>query len=176
MSGILNLLNADDLISKQQQQQHSGITTPTESLSSNSSPKLDYSSPQSTLNSPFQPPATKQLTSNKPLVVLRDQIPKSRINKKILNNKKFVKLAIRRKYSTKKIKNDTKQSKLHIKSLKAGIKVKMTLSNNLFSLYHNLIPFTDNRKFYNLFDTNDYQDEQLNSLSNDKNLISKSWS
>lgn len=97
MSGILNLLNADDLISKQQQQQHSGITTPTESLSSNSSPKLDYSSPQSTLNSPFQPPATKQLTSNKPLVVLRDQIPKSRINKKILNNKKFVKLAIRRK-------------------------------------------------------------------------------
>ena len=50
----------------------------------------------------------------------------------------------------------------------------MTLSNNLFSLYHNLIPFTDNRKFYNLFDTNDYQDEQLNSLSNDKNLISKS--
>ncbi|MCP8717239.1 MAG: hypothetical protein M5E90_07445 [Asgard group archaeon] len=174
MSGILNLLNADDLINKQQQQQHSGITTPTESLSSNSSPKLDYSSPQSTLNSPFQPPATKQLTSNKPLVVLRDQIPKSRINKKILNNKKFVKLAIRRKYSTKKIKNDTKQSKLHIKSLKAGIKVKMTLSNNLFSLYHNLIPFTDNRKFYNLFDTNDYQDEQLNSLSNDKNLISKS--
>ncbi|RCK58865.1 hypothetical protein Cantr_07574 [Candida viswanathii] len=187
MSGILDLLNADDLINRQQQAQQQqqqqsqeepmvGLTTPTQSLSSNSSPRLPFS-PQSVLSSPQPPAPAPKPNSNKPLVILRDQIPKSKVNRHIMNNKKFVKLAIRRKYSTKKTKTDTKQSKLHIKSLKAGIKVKMTLSNNLFSLYHNLIPFTDNRKFFTLFaddDSSTSEFQRLNTLSNDKNLVCKS--
>ncbi|CAD1808390.1 hypothetical protein FOB58_000920 [Candida parapsilosis] len=89
--------------------------------------------------------------SHKPLFQLRDKIPKSKINKRILANKRFVKFAIRRKYSTKKKISDTRQSKLHIKSLKAGIKIKLTKCDDLFSLYHCLIPFTDERKIYSLF-------------------------
>lgn len=114
-------------------------------------------------------------TSYRPLVRLRDRLPKSKVNKKILASKRFVKLAIRRKYSTKKTKTDTKQSKLHIKSLKAGIKVKMTLSKNLFSLYHCLIPFTDDRTMYTLFndDSSRTQMANLNLSVSEKTLISR---
>ncbi|KAL6454656.1 hypothetical protein SBY92_004123 [Candida maltosa Xu316] len=175
MSGIFNLLNDDNYHSPSQQSQQlngspltpASSTTPNQSAGS--SPKLPIS--------PTSTSTQHKSNSSKPLVVLRDQIPKSKINHHILNSKKFVKLAIRRKYSTKKTKSDTKQSKLHIKSLKAGIKVKMTLSNNLFSLYHNLIPFTDNRKIFNLF-SNDESSQQeyvkLMNLLNEKNLVCKS--
>ncbi|KAI5954218.1 hypothetical protein KGF54_001993 [Candida jiufengensis] len=117
---------------------------------------------------------TTTTNSNKPLLLLRDHIPKSKINKKILNSKIFVKLAIRRKYSTKRQKTDTKQSKLHIKSLKAGIKIKLTSCSNLFNLYHSLIPFTDDKKLYKLFNdfgsTKQYED-LIEQYNNHKSII-----
>ncbi|CAI5755739.1 unnamed protein product [Candida verbasci] len=210
MTGILDLLNADDVINntppnkasgtnnyhnlnqekspplyKQQQQQQQQQTSMITSLTPPSSDSdLSCSLPptsDSDLSSslPPSPPKYKNQNQkqqqksssnnhNKPLIVLRDQVPKSKINLSILKSRNFVKLAIRRKYSSKKKLsssatssypsktplsnlNESRQSKLHIKSLKAGIKIKLTISSNLFDLYLGLIPFTDERKIYPLF-------------------------
>ena len=175
MTGLSNLLNSEDLLNaplktiEQSSDQDStkGTITPTRTLSSQSSPQL-----------PLMSESEKSIlskTSYRPLVRLRDRLPKSKVNKKILASKRFVKLAIRRKYSTKKTKTDTKQSKLHIKSLKAGIKVKMTLSKNLFSLYHCLIPFTDDRTMYTLFNDDSSRTQMANLILSvsEKTLISR---
>ena len=137
----------------------------TESFAKDDGSEKETAQPQS--EEAFSSNESTNLSSHKPLVHLRDHIPKSRIRQDILGSKSFVKLAIRRKYSTKRKNNDTKQSKLHIKSLKAGIKIKLTLSQNLFALYHSLIPFTDERRIYPLFQDED-SISQLNELLRDK--------
>ncbi|CAX40144.1 conserved hypothetical protein [Candida dubliniensis CD36] len=177
MSGISNLLNSEDLVNAPKKtiahfsdgDTTKGAITPPHTSSLQSSPQLP------SISESESEVSTQSKTSYKPLVRLRDRLPKSKVNKNILASKKFVKLAIRRKYSTKKTKTDTKQSKLHIKSLKAGIKVKMTLSKNLFSLYHCLIPFTDDRTMYTLFkdESSINQMTNLNSSVSEKTLISR---
>ncbi|KAG7193356.1 uncharacterized protein KQ657_000773 [Scheffersomyces spartinae] len=115
-------------------------------------------------------------TSVKRLLSRKPRIPKSRIHKKILASKKFVQLSIRRKNGTshstgdpgdisKHIENSTMGgnqisnydanagslgSKLHFKSLEAGMKVKLTLSNSFVSLYNHLIPGVNKRQIYKL--------------------------
>ncbi|KAK6463497.1 hypothetical protein DFJ63DRAFT_312808 [Scheffersomyces coipomensis] len=130
-----------------------------------------------------------------------NHLPRSKINKRYLKDKKFVKLAIRRKSISKKlggnsnslmessINNDlyqgsnkrltsssnpnllgspplsdpstiasninspiTSHSKLHIKSLEAGLRVKLTIADNLISLYHSLIPFTSKKEIQSIFE------------------------
>lgn len=85
-------------------------------------------------------------------------VPKTKIHKKFLDSKKFVQIAIRRKSSSKNSHNynnegeeedqfneNNSTSKLHIKSLEAGLRVKLTFAPSLFSLYKSLTPNT-NRK------------------------------
>lgn len=85
-------------------------------------------------------------------------VPKTKIHRKFLNAKKFVQIAIRRKSSSKNFQNynnegeeedqfneNNSTSKLHIKSLEAGLRVKLTFAPSLFSLYKSLTPNT-NRK------------------------------
>lgn len=85
-------------------------------------------------------------------------VPKTKIHRKFLDAKKFVQIAIRRKSSSKNSHNynnegeeedqfneNNSTSKLHIKSLEAGLRVKLTFAPSLFSLYKSLTPNT-NRK------------------------------
>lgn len=72
------------------------------------------------------------------------KIPRSQIKRKYLINKTFVKLALRHKLAGT-------LAKLHKKYLKAGLKAKLTLVNNLFSLYQYLIPYTSKKKIFPLF-------------------------
>lgn len=99
-------------------------------------------------------------------------IPRSKIQKKHLADRTFVKLAIRRKSNIKKpkilatnlISQNNKQfeqqtecnvsspnSKLHVKSLEAGLRVKLTMAKNLISLYHSLIPFNSKKDIVPIF-------------------------
>lgn len=87
-------------------------------------------------------------------------IPRSKLHRKFLNARNFVQIAIRRKSVSKKplsynnldeeeeeeqFNENNSNSKLHIKSLEAGLRVKLTLAPSLFSLYKSLTPNT-NRK------------------------------
>ncbi|KAK6199532.1 uncharacterized protein RJT21DRAFT_121915 [Scheffersomyces amazonensis] len=125
-----------------------------------------------------------------------NNLPRSKISKRYLKDKRFVKLAIRRKSITKKLggnhgggnenvalsPNDlyfnippigatafgisakkqsqthssnaspiSTHSKLHIKSLEAGLRVKLTMADNVISLYHSLIPFTSKKDIQLIF-------------------------
>ncbi|KAG5420427.1 hypothetical protein I9W82_002308 [Candida metapsilosis] len=168
-------------------------------VTESTSEKHEVETVASTVSSSVSPPqfpsspskakfANAAPSSHKPVLQLRDRMPKSRINRRILGSKSFVKFAIRRKYSTKKKISDTRQSKLHIKSLKAGIKIKLTKCDNLINLYHCLIPFTDERKIYCLFDdalsTSEYNqivddydavnDQKQQNININKYLVSES--
>lgn len=72
------------------------------------------------------------------------KIPRSQIKRKYLINKTFVKLALRHKLAGT-------LAKLHKKYLKAGLKAKLTLVNNLFSLYQYLIPYTSKKKIFPVY-------------------------
>lgn len=114
--------------------------------------------------------------SLKDKLIRKPKIPKSKIHKNILVSKKFVQLSIRRKNGTTNATSDgadiskhivnsvmagspsssndsnvgTLGSKLHFKSLEAGMKVKLTLSNSFVSLYNHLIPGVSKRQIYKL--------------------------
>lgn len=87
----------------------------------------------------------------------RRNVPKSKINKKYLGNKKLVQISIRRKSASRKsttVENTSgvNTSKLHIKYLEAGMRVKLTMAPSIFSLYNSLIPHTNRKQVYALKD------------------------
>ncbi|CUM47539.1 unnamed protein product [Debaryomyces tyrocola] len=87
----------------------------------------------------------------------RRSIPKSKIDKKYLANKKLVQISIRRKSTSRKsttaeITSGVNTSKLHIKYLEAGMRVKLTMAPSIFSLYNSLIPHTNRKQVYALKD------------------------
>lgn len=71
-------------------------------------------------------------------------LPRRRISKKHMANKKLIQIAIRRKV-TKRPKQEESpsssngNSKLHIKYLEAGLRAKLMLAPSIFSLYNSLI-------------------------------------
>lgn len=80
------------------------------------------------------------------------KLPKLMIKQKYLANKQFVKLALRHKLAGTSL-------KLHKRYLKAGLKVKLTLVNNLFSLYQYLIPYTLKRVINPVFEDSKIKDD-----------------
>ncbi|CAH2352271.1 hypothetical protein CLIB1423_06S02652 [[Candida] railenensis] len=100
----------------------------------------------STTNSPSRPSSATPTTaaaSAEATAAAAECIPKTKISSKYLINKNIIKIAIRRKSASKKsskpISLDS-HSKLHLKSLEAGIKIKLTLAPSLISLYKSLTP------------------------------------
>lgn len=120
-------------------------------------------------------------TQVKPSKKLLSTIPKPKINKKLLN-KRLVQIAIRRKSTSHLPKfsenGNPSNSKLHIKSLEAGLRVKLTLAPDLISLYNSLTPHTGRQKSLKVFNSTlpHQQDGQLvnnNDYLSDINLETK---
>lgn len=120
-------------------------------------------------------------TQVKPSKKLRSTIPKPKINKKLLN-KRLVQVAIRRKSTPHLPKfsenGNPSNSKLHIKSLEAGLRVKLTLAPDLISLYNSLTPHTGRQKSLKVFNSTlaHQQDGQIvnnNDYLSDINLETK---
>ncbi|CUM65378.1 uncharacterized protein PRCAT00003014001 [Priceomyces carsonii] len=80
-------------------------------------------------------------------------LPRQRIKKKFLVEKKLVKLAIRRKLVAKKNTEHHLNLKLHLRSLEAGLKVKLTLAPSMSALYNSLTPHTNQKKIESLFES-----------------------
>lgn len=96
-----------------------------------------------------------------------DHLPRSKVNKKLIS-KKLVQIAIRRKSLSKDaMSNMPHNSKLHIKSLEAGLRVKLTLAPSLVHLYNSLTPHTNRQRKLFVFNSND---EQANVIHNDNYL------
>lgn len=120
-------------------------------------------------------------TQVKPSKKLLSTIPKPKINKKLLN-KRLVQIAIRRKSTPHLPKfsenGNPSNSKLHIKSLEAGLRVKLTLAPDLISLYNSLTPHTGRQKSLKVFNSTlpHQQDGQVvnnNDYLSDINLETK---
>lgn len=96
-----------------------------------------------------------------------NHLPRPRVNKNLVS-KKLVQIAIRRKSLSKDaISNIPHNSKLHIKSLEAGLRVKLTLAPSLIHLYNSLTPHTNRQRKLYVFNSND---EQANVIHNDNYL------
>lgn len=76
-------------------------------------------------------------------------VPRCRIHKRLLALKSLVQLAIRRKSGPRSAYDDDDHippnPKLHIKSLEAGLRVKLTMSPSLLTLYKYLTPHINRR-------------------------------
>ncbi|ODV81269.1 uncharacterized protein CANTADRAFT_34795, partial [Suhomyces tanzawaensis NRRL Y-17324] len=113
--------------------------------------------PTSSTSSASLTPTTASTPSSHLLHAPDHLPPRSRINSRLLAQRKFVKLAIRRKSHSKKPLAELPHpprganSKLHVKSLEAGLKVKLSLATNLLSLYHSLIPFTNKKEILSIY-------------------------
>lgn len=87
----------------------------------------------------------------------RPNMPRRKINKKYLANKRLVQISLRRKSASRKS-IPTEQaagvntSKLHIKYLEAGMRVKLTMAPSIFALYNSLIPHTNRKQVFSLKD------------------------
>lgn len=128
----------------------SPVNPPTEPPPEFALDKSERSSPESDLNG-----TNEELTR---LSIQPNTLPVSRINKRLLS-KKLVQIAIRRK-SVSQMK-DTLAShqtahncKLHTKSLEAGLRVKLTLAPDLFSLYKSLTPHTNRKQSLTIYNSN----------------------
>lgn len=83
------------------------------------------------------------------------KIPRSKIDKKHLGNKRMVQISIRRKSAGRKtLLSETTPgiSKLHFKYLEAGLRVKLTMVPSIFALYNSLMPHTNKRQIYTMVD------------------------
>lgn len=102
-------------------------------------------------------------------------LPVSKINKKLLQ-KKLVQIAIRRKSITQLKDPLTNQpishtgSKLHTKSLEAGLRVKLTLAPDLYSLYNSLTPHTNRKQTLLIYNSN-VPGEAANGIINNDNYL-----
>ncbi|CAG89302.2 DEHA2F13354p [Debaryomyces hansenii CBS767] len=111
----------------------------------------------------------------------RRSIPKSKIDKKYLANKKLVQISIRRKSATRKSvstenTSGVNTSKLHIKYLEAGMRVKLTMSPSIFSLYNSLIPHTNRKHVYALKDHHAVFDDiskKMETVTSDGAIINR---
>lgn len=78
-------------------------------------------------------------------VTLPKTLPKAIVNKRLLNTK-LVQIAIRRKALARDFQTGSQHTKLHSKSLEAGLRVKLTLAPDLVNLYNSLTPHTSRKK------------------------------
>lgn len=70
-------------------------------------------------------------------------VPQPIIDSRYLADRKMIKIAIRRKMVTKKLNKPLlagSHSKLHLRSLEAGLRIKLTLAPSIELLYRNLVP------------------------------------
>lgn len=118
----------------------------------------------------------------------RGNIPKCKINKKYLTNKKLVQISIRRKSANRKsIPSESTPgagniSKLHMKYLEARMQIKLTMSPSIFSLYNALIPHTNRKQIYAIKDHKAILDDLSSNMETilpgesiiDRNMVSKS--
>lgn len=87
----------------------------------------------------------------------RRNMPKSKISKKYLANKKLVQISIRRKSTSRKSipteqASGVNTSKLHIKYLEASMRVKLTMAPSIFALYNSLVPHTNRKQVFSIKD------------------------
>lgn len=75
------------------------------------------------------------------------KVPRSRIHPSLLSNKKLVDIALRRKSVSKRssLMPETGMSKLHLKLLEAGLRVRLILCPSVYDLYRQLTPNTARR-------------------------------
>lgn len=111
--------------------------------------------------------ASYNLTKNGNQIALPTFLPKSKIRKDLIQ-KKLVQIAIRRKSLTKTVHRPNSGTKLHIKSLEAGLRVKLTLAPNLLSLYNCLTPHTNRQP--NLYVMNTSNTGAVGVINNDNYL------
>lgn len=118
----------------------SGSLTPP----SSSSPPTSLSSSSSTSRSSNPPSRASTTVKRRNSIPNKNLIPRSKISKSHLLQKELIKIAVRRKAISKKhakpIGSSESYSKLHVKSLEAGLRVKLTLSPSIFALYKSLTP------------------------------------
>lgn len=93
-------------------------------------------------------------------------VPQPIIDSKYLTNRKIIKIAIRRKMVTKKLNKPLSagsHSKLHLRSLEAGLRIKLTLAPSIELLYRNLVPNINVRNIRIV--GNSYREKSLQELN-----------
>lgn len=124
-----------------------------DSVSSSSSTSTTNSN-STTATSPLSTPKGDKTNSYK----IEKNVLRSKINKKFLSDQKLVQIAIRRKSVGRKgSKLDMygTNSKLHVKYLEAGLRVKFTLAPSMMALYNSLTSHVSKRHLYALNDSLD---------------------
>ncbi|CCE82692.1 Piso0_002430 [Millerozyma farinosa CBS 7064] len=124
-----------------------------DSVSSSTSASTTNSN-STTTTSPLSTPVGEKPSGYK----VEKNVLRSKINKKILSDQRLVQIAIRRKFVGRKgSKSDTygSNSKLHVKYLEAGLRVKFTLAPSIMSLYNSLTSHVSKRHLFPLKDSSD---------------------
>ncbi|CCE81761.1 Piso0_002430 [Millerozyma farinosa CBS 7064] len=124
-----------------------------DSVSSSTSVSTTNSN-STTATSPLSTPVGDKPSGYK----VEKNILRSKINKKLLSDQRLVQIAIRRKSVGRKgSKLDMygTNSKLHVKYLEAGLRVKFTLAPSMMSLYNSLTSHVSKRHLFPLKDSSD---------------------
>lgn len=79
------------------------------------------------------------------------KLPRSKVDKRFFPKERLVKIAVRRK-SSRKSSTEPVGSKLHLKSLEAALRVKLTLVPSLTALYCSLTPNTNRQPIRSLYE------------------------
>lgn len=129
----------------------------------------------------------RKVIKNSKVNKLYKLIPKCKIHKTVLQNKNLIQLAIRRKLSAPKngSNNDifdyndddylnefNSNSKLHLRSLESGLRVKLTLVPSLLTLYKSLIPHNNRNLSMSLLKFDESKNHLVsNSIYDDGELL-----
>lgn len=173
MSRIADLLNEIDDTGDSDKEL---LTTPSLKLNLESNRFSVCSSLSSSISSSSSSPLNVigKKTSTKEVGLLLGRIPKSRINPKFLINKDIIKISLRSKSVSKTRPLYESYSKLHLKSLKVGLRIRLTLAPSLVSLYRNLSPSVSTKKVRIINPTNAKITSSIDFADEDTLLVSKS--
>ncbi|EGV64672.1 hypothetical protein CANTEDRAFT_104266 [Yamadazyma tenuis ATCC 10573] len=94
-------------------------------------------------------------------------VPKAILNKRLLA-KELVQISVRRKSTSKD--STTHGSKLHMKSLEAGLRIKLTLAPNLLVLYNWLTPHANRKQTLSVYHSNEPGETQASIINNTEHL------
>lgn len=150
MSSLFNLLNhSDSEDSVTSPGPHPGLG----SSSSGSESRLSLGKTLSDSSSTYTTPSTTSSTTppGDASELPTKSLPKSKVDKKFFPDRKMVKIGLRRKKSGRPS-AESHGSKLHLKSLEAALRVKLTLVPSLTALYCSLTPNTNRKPIRSLHD------------------------